>query len=198
MREPLLLPQLRSLAAPGSSGAGIQPSPPLSRCWRIQSRSHPSIHTPLSPTGELLRASLNSWLEFLHEALPGPAPGDGKSHQELLQHRHATAAWRESVEKLSGVTSANLAVLPGDAVWAQGWGDGSISTFSLSPSHSPGRCGLGKEMNLCPVPRGRSNCDYSPSGMTAENKQTPLPGPTARLHEARGKALGQRDNEELG
>lgn len=50
-------------------------------------------------------------------------------------------------------------------------------------------------MNLCPVPRGRSNFNYSPSGMTEKkNKQTPLAGPT---DEARGKALGQRDNEEL-
>lgn len=34
--------------------------------------------------------------------------------------------------------------------------------------------------------------------MTAEYKQTPLAGPTGRLDEARGKALGHRDNEESG
>lgn len=176
VREPLLLrQQLRSLALPIPAGLA-RPDPAWHGPAPLQVLPHPipapslRPHT-LSPSGTSRIPALRNIpaLSISHcwEKPPGIAatpPRDSSSEGK--------------VEKPSGVTSANPAALPRDR-------HRSVSTFSLFPSHSPEHRGLGKEMNLCPVPRGRSNCDYSPSAMTAKNKQTPLPGARARLDEAR-------------
>lgn len=91
------------------------------------------------------------------------------------------------------MTFANLAALPGDAAWAQGSG---WKHFHLFPPTLLGSAALERRFISAPCLVDALNCDYSPSGMTAKNKQTPLPGATARLDAARGKAPGQRDNEE--